>query len=31
VLESAESKQITADEAGIAALMQELVKEYIVG
>ncbi len=31
VLETTESKQISADQEGIAALMQELVKEYIVG
>ncbi len=31
VLESTGSKQIPADQEGIAALMQELVKEYIVG
>lgn len=31
VLESMESKEISADAEGIAALMQELVKEYIVG
>ena len=31
VLETAESKAISANAEGIAALMQELVKEYIVG
>ncbi len=31
VLESQESKAVTADAEGIAALMHELVKEYIVG
>jgi electron transfer flavoprotein beta subunit len=31
VLETMESKQVPADAEGIAALMQELVKEYIVG
>jgi electron transfer flavoprotein beta subunit len=31
VLESAESKEVAADQEGIAALIQELVKEYIVG
>ncbi len=31
VLETAESKQVDASAEGIAALMQELVKEYIVG
>jgi electron transfer flavoprotein beta subunit len=31
VLETAESKAVTADQEGIAALMQELVQEYIVG
>ncbi len=31
VLESQESKAVSADAEGIAALMQELVKEYIVG
>ncbi|MBI5033010.1 MAG: electron transfer flavoprotein subunit beta/FixA family protein [Chloroflexi bacterium] len=31
VLETMESKEISADTEGIAALMQELVKEYIVG
>ncbi|MBI4785729.1 MAG: electron transfer flavoprotein subunit beta/FixA family protein [Chloroflexi bacterium] len=31
VLETLESKQIPANAEGIAALMQELVKEYIVG
>ncbi len=31
VLESQESKTIPANAEGIAALMQELVKEYIVG
>ncbi len=31
VLETRESKQVPADREGIAALMQELVKEYIVG
>jgi electron transfer flavoprotein alpha/beta subunit len=31
VLETAESKQVEANQEGIAALMQELVKEYIVG
>ena len=31
VLETTESKQVPADAEGIAALMQELVKEYIVG
>ncbi|MBM3129202.1 MAG: electron transfer flavoprotein subunit beta/FixA family protein [Chloroflexi bacterium] len=31
VLETAESKQIPANAEGVAALMQELVKEYIVG
>jgi len=31
VLETAESKQVPANAEGIAALMQELVKEYIVG
>ena len=31
VLETMESKEISADAEGIAALMQELVKEYIVG
>jgi electron transfer flavoprotein beta subunit len=31
VLETTESKEVPATPAGIAALMQELVKEYIVG
>ncbi len=31
VLETTESKQVDANAEGIAALMQELVKEYIVG
>jgi len=31
VLETAESKQITADQEGIAALLEELIQEYIVG
>lgn len=31
VLETRETKQVPADREGIAALMQELVKEYIVG
>ncbi len=31
VLETRESKQVPANAEGIAALMQELVKEYIVG
>ena len=31
VLESTESKEIPADYAGIQALIQELIKEYIVG
>jgi len=31
VLETLESKQVQANPEGIAALMQELVKEYIVG
>ena len=31
VLETTESKEVTANSEGIAALMQELVKEYIVG
>ncbi len=31
VLETTESKQVPANVEGIAALMQELVKEYIVG
>ncbi len=31
VLESTDTKQVPADAEGIAALMQELVKEYIVG
>ncbi|HEX7588726.1 MAG TPA: electron transfer flavoprotein subunit beta/FixA family protein [Anaerolineae bacterium] len=31
VLEGTESKRIEANQEGIAALMQELVKEYIVG
>jgi electron transfer flavoprotein beta subunit len=31
VLETTESKQVTANAEGITALMQELVKEYIVG
>ncbi len=31
VLETAESKAVPADQAGVAALMQELVQEYIVG
>jgi electron transfer flavoprotein beta subunit len=31
VLESTDSKEVPADQAGITALMQELVKEYIVG
>ncbi len=31
VLETMESKQVPANPEGIAALMQELVKEYIVG
>ena len=31
VLETTESKQVPANAEGIAALMQELVKEYIVG
>jgi electron transfer flavoprotein beta subunit len=31
VLETAESKAVLADQEGVAALMQELVQEYIVG
>ncbi len=31
VLETSESKQVSPDEAGIATLIHELVKEYIVG
>jgi hypothetical protein len=31
VLETAESKQISADQEGIAALLEELIQEYIVG
>ncbi|MEJ2554662.1 MAG: electron transfer flavoprotein subunit beta/FixA family protein [Anaerolineae bacterium] len=31
VLETTESKEVTADQEGVAALMQELVREYIVG
>jgi electron transfer flavoprotein beta subunit len=31
VLETTESKEVSPDPEGIAALMQELVKEYIVG
>jgi electron transfer flavoprotein beta subunit len=31
VLETTESKEVPADQEGIAALMQELVREYIVG
>jgi electron transfer flavoprotein beta subunit len=31
VLETTESKQVPANAEGVAALMQELVKEYIVG
>jgi electron transfer flavoprotein beta subunit len=31
VLESTESKEVSADQEGIAALLQELVQEYIVG
>ena len=31
VLETTESKEVPANPEGIAALMQELVKEYIVG
>jgi electron transfer flavoprotein beta subunit len=31
VLETADSRQISADEEGIAALLEELVQEYIVG
>jgi electron transfer flavoprotein beta subunit len=31
VLETSESKEVPATQEGIAALMQELVKEYIVG
>jgi electron transfer flavoprotein alpha/beta subunit len=31
VLETTESKEVTANAEGIAALIQELVKEYIVG
>ena len=31
VLETAESKEVPANQEGVAALMQELVKEYIVG
>lgn len=31
VLETADSKEITADYPGIQALIQELIKEYIVG
>jgi electron transfer flavoprotein beta subunit len=31
VLETAESKAVPADQEGVAALMQELVQEYIVG
>jgi hypothetical protein len=31
VLETTESKEIPANQEGIAALIQELVKEYIVG
>jgi len=31
VLETTESKEVQANQEGVAALMQELVKEYIVG
>jgi hypothetical protein len=31
VLESAESKDIAPTEAGIKALIEELVREYVVG
>ncbi|MCI0474809.1 MAG: electron transfer flavoprotein subunit beta/FixA family protein [Anaerolineales bacterium] len=31
ILETTESKQVSANAEGVAALMQELVKEYIVG
>jgi len=31
VLETADSRQISSDEEGIAALLEELVQEYIVG
>jgi electron transfer flavoprotein beta subunit len=31
VLETAESKEVSADEEGIAALLDELIQEYIVG
>jgi electron transfer flavoprotein beta subunit len=31
VLETKDSKQIPADQAGIAALLEELIQEYIVG
>ena len=31
VLETAESKEISADQEGIAALLEELIQEYIVG
>lgn len=31
VLETTESKEVSADQEGIATLMQELVREYIVG
>jgi electron transfer flavoprotein alpha/beta subunit len=31
VLESTESKEVPADQEGIAALLEELIQEYIVG
>jgi electron transfer flavoprotein beta subunit len=31
VLETAESKEVSADQEGIAALLEELIQEYIVG
>ena len=31
VLESTESKEVSADQEGIAALLEELIQEYIVG
>jgi electron transfer flavoprotein alpha/beta subunit len=31
VLETTESKEVSADQEGIAALLEELIQEYIVG